>query len=235
MALLAEKKCVFIIDECHRSQFGKMHGDIKRHFHNSNYIGFTGMPIFKENKGGNSRTTADMFFSGTLGSCIHRYMIKEAIADGNVLRFSVEYMRSISADSVPIQGVDPEKIDDPDYCKSKNIDIEELYHNPQRISMIANHILSTLDSNIKPTGKDVYIALFAVDKIQTLMDYYHAFKENNDKDYRICAILHFNLTMTFQRGKTSILHGIFKSVLTIITPCLVQVLTLQHLMRTARI
>ena len=33
MGLLAEKKCVFIIDECHRSQFGKMHGDIKRHFH----------------------------------------------------------------------------------------------------------------------------------------------------------------------------------------------------------
>lgn len=51
-----------------------------------------------------------MFFSGTLDPCIHRYMIKEAIADGNVLRFSVEYMRSISADSIPIQGFDPEKL-----------------------------------------------------------------------------------------------------------------------------
>ena len=201
MALLADKKCVFIIDECHRSQFGKMHGDIKKHFHNGNYIGFTGTPIFKENKGCNSRTTADMFFSGTLDPCIHRYMIKEAIADGNVLRFSVEYMRSVSADSIPIHGFDPERIDDPDYCKSKNIDLDELYHNPKRISMIADHILSTLDAHIKPSGKDVYTALFAVDKIQTLIDYYHAFKEQNDKGYKICAIFTFQPNEDLSEGQ----------------------------------
>ena len=39
-----QQKVVFIIDECHRSQFGKMHSDIKRHFANANYIGFTGTP-----------------------------------------------------------------------------------------------------------------------------------------------------------------------------------------------
>ena len=199
MAQLASKKCVFIIDECHRSQFGKMHGDIKRHFHNGNYIGFTGTPIFKENKGSNSRTTADMFFSGTLDPCIHRYMIKEAIADGNVLRFSVEYMRSISFNSIPLKDVDLDKIDDPDYCKSKNID--SLYHDKQRISMIADHILSTLDSHIKPTGKDAYTALFAVDKIQTLMDYYHAFKAKNDKGYKICAIFTFQPNGDLSEGQ----------------------------------
>lgn len=201
MALLADKKCVFIIDECHRSQFGKMHGDIKRHFHNGNYIGFTGTPIFKENKGGNSRTTADMFFSGTLDPCIHRYMIKEAIADGNVLRFSVEYMRSISPNSILLKGIDLDKIDDPDYCKRKNIDIDKLYHNPERITMIADHILSTLDSHIKPTGKDVYTALFAVDKIQTLMDYYHVFKAKNDKGYKICAIFTFQPNEDLSEGQ----------------------------------
>ena len=201
MAPLADKKCVFIIDECHRSQFGKMHGDIKKHFHNGNYIGFTGTPIFKENKGGNSKTTADMFFSGTLDPCIHRYMIKEAIADGNVLRFSVDYMCPATADSFPIQGVDSEKIDDPDYCKSKNIDLDELYHNPQRISMIANNILSTLEAHIKPSGKDVYTALFAVDKIQTLMDYYHAFKEKNNKGYKICAIFTFQPNEDLSEGQ----------------------------------
>ena len=201
MEQFADKKCVFIIDECHRSQFGKMHGDIKRHFHNGNYIGFTGTPIFKENKGGNSRTTADMFFSGTLDPCIHRYMIKEAIADGNVLRFSVEYMRSISANSISAQGIDPDKIDDPDYCKSKNIDLESLYHDKHRIDMIAENILSTLDSHIKPSGKDVYTALFAVDKIQTLMDYYHAFKEKNDKGYKICAIFSFQPNEDLSEGQ----------------------------------
>ena len=201
MALLSDKKCVFIIDECHRSQFGKMHGYIKKHFQNGNYIGFTGTPIFKENMGSNSRTTADMFFSGTLDPCIHRYMIKEAIADGNVLRFSVEYMRSISADSIPIHDFDPDKIDDPDYCTSKGVDIDSLYHNPQRISMIADNILSTLDAHIKPTEKDIYTALFAVDKIQTLMDYYHAFKEKNDKGYRICAIFTFQPNEDLSEGQ----------------------------------
>ena len=202
MAALADKKCVFIIDECHRSQFGKMHGDIKRHFHNGNYIGFTGTPIFKENKGSNGRTTAEMFFSGTLDACIHKYMIKEAIADGNVLRFSVEYMRSIGASNIPLAGVDADKIDDPEYCKQKNINIEDLYHSPERISMIAEHILDTLDSHIKPTGKDVYTALFAVDKIQTLMDYYHEFKRRNaDNKYKICAIFTFQPNEDLSEGQ----------------------------------
>lgn len=201
MALLSDKKCVFIIDECHRSQFGKMHGYIKKHFHNGNYIGFTGTPIFEDNKGSNGRTTADMFFAGTLDPCIHQYMIKEAIADGNVLRFSVEYMRSISADSIPIHDFDPDKIDDPDYCTSKGVDIDSLYHNPQRISMIADNILSTLDAHIKPTEKDIYTALFAVDKIQTLMNYYHAFKEKNNKGYRICAIFTFQPNEDLSEGQ----------------------------------
>ena len=201
MATLADSKCVFIIDECHRSQFGKMHGDIKRHFRKANYVGFTGTPIFKENKGSNSRTTADMFYSGTLDACIHKYMIKEAIADGNVLRFSVEYMRSLNADKVGIASFDPDKIDDPDYCKRMNVDIDSLYHDGERISMIADNILATLDAHIKPTGKDVYTALFAVDKIQTLMDYYHAFKAKNDKDYKICAIFTFQPNEDLSEGQ----------------------------------
>ena len=201
MAALADSKCVFIIDECHRSQFGKMHGDIKRHFKRANYVGFTGTPIFKENKGSNSRTTADMFYSGTLDACIHKYMIKEAIADGNVLRFSVEYMRSLNANMVSIAGFDPDKIDDPDYCKRMNVDMDSLYHDGERISMIADNILATLDAHIKPTGKDVYTALFAVDRIQTLMDYYHAFKVKNDKDYKICAIFTFQPNEDLAEGQ----------------------------------
>ena len=102
-----EKKVVFIIDECHRSQFGKMHGDIEKHFQKANYIGFTGPPIFEQNKGSAKRTTADLFSAGTLDPCLHRYMIKDAIADGNVLRFSVEYQRTIFARSIALHGIDP--------------------------------------------------------------------------------------------------------------------------------
>lgn len=79
MDTFKDRKCVFIIDECHRSQFGKMHSNITKHFASSNYIGFTGTPIFQENKGPNGRTTADIFHSGKLEPCIHSYMIKEAM------------------------------------------------------------------------------------------------------------------------------------------------------------
>ena len=45
-----QDKVIFIIDECHRTQFGDMHRLIKQHFENAQYFGFTGTPRFEENK-----------------------------------------------------------------------------------------------------------------------------------------------------------------------------------------
>lgn len=194
------KKCVFIIDECHRSQFGKMHGDIKRHFKNSKYIGFTGTPIFKENAAKDERTTADQFYAGSLNPCIHKYMIKEAIADGNVLRFSVEYMKSITPKNVPeIEDIDFNQIDDIDYCHKKHIDADKIYHDPERIKFVAQDILKNLDKHVRPGNSDVYTAIFAVDKIQTLMQYYHEFKKIN-KTKRIAAIFTYAPNDNFDEG-----------------------------------
>ena len=198
---LRDKKCVFIIDECHRSQFGKMHGDIKRHFQNSNYIGFTGTPIFKENAGASGKTTADVFYSGKLDSCIHKYQIKEAIADGNVLRFSVEYMRSITANAIHKDGIDPSKIDDPEYCKLHGIDIDELYHDPARIAFVADDILKNLDRHTCPEGKDVYTAIFATDKIKTCIDYYRYMKAHNPQNKRIAAIFTYQANEDMDEGQ----------------------------------
>ena len=189
-----DKKVVFIIDECHRSQFGKMHGDIKRHFNNANYIGFTGTPIFEANRGRDGKTTADVFYAGPkLDACLHRYMIKDAIADGNVLRFSVEYQRTIFAKHVAANGIDPEQLSDPDYCRRHNLDLESLYHNDERIRLVAEDIFEHHEQHAHPQGKDVYTALFAVDTIKTLGKYYDAFKSLNemrddDKRYRVAAI-----------------------------------------------
>ena len=197
-----DKKVVFIIDECHRSQFGKMHGDIERHFQRANYIGFTGTPIFEANKGADGRTTADVFNAGLMpdgskrDACLHRYMIKDAIADGNVLRFSVEYQRTLFAHNIAMKGIDPEQLDDPEYCKRHNIDIDNLYHDGERIRKIAEHILEHHEQHVHPQGKDIYTALFAVDSIKTLGQYYDVFKELNsarpeDKQYKIAAIFSY--------------------------------------------
>lgn len=197
-----DKRVVFIVDECHRSQFGKMHGDIEKHFGKANYIGFTGTPIFEANKGADGRTTADVFNAGLLpngekrDSCLHRYMIKDAIADGNVLRFSVEYQRTIFAHNIATKGIDPEQLDDPEYCKRHNIDIDNLYHDEERIGKIAQHILEHHEQHTHPQGKDIYTALFAVDSIKTLGQYYDVFKELNEKRseqdrYKIAAIFSY--------------------------------------------
>ena len=185
-----DKRVIFIIDECHRSQFGEMRANIEKYFNNANYIGFTGTPIFAENKGKDGVTTADMFKSGTLDPCIHKYMIKEAIADGNVLRFSVEYLRNINIHAVNGIKVDSDKIDDPEYCKSNNININDLYHEEARIDGIAKDIVQHLEQHIKPEGKDIYTALFAVDRVDILLRYYEALKKYNDKGYKIATIFH---------------------------------------------
>lgn len=192
-----DRKVVFIIDECHRSQFGKMHGQIQKHFAKANYIGFTGTPIFEKNKGVDDRTTADVFYAGEkLEACLHKYLIKDAIADGNVLRFSVEYRRTIFARNMALKGIDPKQLDDPEYCKRHNIDMKPLYHDGERIEKIARHIFEHHEQHVHPQGKDVYTALFAVDSIPTLGKYYDKFKKLNDevpenKKLKIAAIFSY--------------------------------------------
>ncbi|WP_288774186.1 type I restriction endonuclease subunit R [uncultured Eubacterium sp.] len=200
------KKVVFIIDECHRSQFGKMHGQIEKHFEKANYIGFTGTPIFEKNKGADGRTTADVFRAGDkLDACLHKYMIKDAIADGNVLRFSVEYQRTIFAKNLKMKGIDPEQLDDPEYCKRHNIDMKSLYHDDERIASIAKHIMEHHEQHVHPQGKDIYTALFAVDSIPTLGKYYDEFKKLNavvadDKKLKIAAIFSYQANEDMDDG-----------------------------------
>ncbi|GFH62433.1 MAG: type III restriction-modification system subunit R [Candidatus Desulfovibrio kirbyi] len=90
---LQDEKFVIIFDECHRSQFGDTHKNIKKFFGNAQMFGFTGTPIFKDNaltRNGLQQTTRMLF-----DECLHKYVIVDAIRYGNVLPFSVEYMSNI--------------------------------------------------------------------------------------------------------------------------------------------
>ena len=59
-----------------------MHKEISKHFQQAQYFGFTGTPRFEKNKSQDGRVTADLF-----EKCLHTYLIKDAIQDGNVLGF----------------------------------------------------------------------------------------------------------------------------------------------------
>src|SRR5574344_3053652 len=102
-------KTIFIIDECHRSQFGDMHKAISNHFTKAQYFGFTGTPRFEINKAQDGRTTADIFVK-----CLHTYLIKDAIRDENVLGFSVDYISTIQAKNdiadEKVEAIDTEEV-----------------------------------------------------------------------------------------------------------------------------
>ena len=196
-----DTRCVFIIDECHRSQFGKMHADMQRHFRNANYVGFTGTPIFKENKGASGKTTADLFRSGTLDPCIHRYMISNAIADGNVLPFQVDYVSSVNVQGIRAYGLDPKRIGEPEYRRLHGIDIDRIYHDEKRIRNISQDIVDNLERHIQPGTSDRYTAIFATDKIHTLMEYYRELMESLSDDTTTAAIFTYSPNADFEEGQ----------------------------------
>ncbi|MDU2136427.1 MAG: type I restriction endonuclease subunit R, partial [Staphylococcus warneri] len=119
-------KVVFIIDECHRSQFGDMHRIVRQHFNNAQYFGFTGTPRFEENRSQDGRSTADIF-----GKCLHTYLIKDAIHDGNVLGFSVDYINTIKAKEIDTDTDD----------MVEDINKDEVWMAEDRVELIVRHIL----------------------------------------------------------------------------------------------
>ena len=163
-----DEKVIFIIDECHRSQFGDMHKAIEKHFTRAQYFGFTGTPRFKENKSQDGRTTADLF-----EECLHYYLIKDAIKDNNVLGFSVEYISTFRG-----------QYDINDDTKVKAIDTKEVFMDDHRISDIANHIINNHGVKTK-NGK--YTAMFTVQDVPMLVKYYDMFK-TIDHNFKIAAI-----------------------------------------------
>lgn len=94
LASINRKRVVFIVDECHRDTFGTMMSSIKEMFPNAVFFGFTGTPVFDENKKKLS-VTADVF-----GNELHRYVIADGIRDGNVLGFDLYKVPTFSDDDI---------------------------------------------------------------------------------------------------------------------------------------
>ena len=142
---IRHSRIVMIFDECHRSHFGDCHKNIVRFFDNTQIFGFTGTPIFVENAV-DGHTTKEIF-----GNCLHKYLIKDAIADENVLGFLVEYYHG-------------------------NADVDNA--NQNRMTEIAKFILNNFN---KSTFDGEFDALFAVQSVSTLIRYYKIFKSLNPK------------------------------------------------------
>lgn len=142
---IRHSRIVMIFDECHRSHFGDCHKNIIRFFDNTQIFGFTGTPIFAENAV-DGHTTKEIF-----SNCLHKYLIKDAIADENVLGFLVEY-----------------------YHGNEDVDNAD----QDRMTEIAKFILNNFN---KSTFDGEFDALFAVQSVPMLIRYYKIFKSLNPK------------------------------------------------------
>ena len=162
---------VIIFDECHRSQFGDMHRAITKAFKNYHLFGFTGTPIFAVNASSGSapdmRTTPQAF-----GDKLHTYTIVDAINDGNVLPFRIDYVNTVKA---------KENVED---AQVRGIDIEKAMGAPERIREIVGYTLEHFDQKTKRNsfytlkGQRTagFNSIFAVSSIPMATKYYTEFK-----------------------------------------------------------
>lgn len=164
MEKIKNKRIVFIFDECHRTQFGDTHKRIDNFFTNKQFFGFTGTPIFAENAV-KYRTTKDLF-----GDCLHKYTIKEAIDDENVLGFSVEYYSTFN-----LKNKDGDDLSSDEMIEN-GIDTKKVYSNRERLEKIVDFIIE--HHNNKTSSRE-YQSIFAISNIDTLIEYYRIFKEKN--------------------------------------------------------
>ncbi len=185
------KEVVMIFDECHRSQFGEMHKVITKRFKRYYLFGFTGTPIFAENRQTGSQvqlTTEDVF-----GRRLHCYTIIDAIRDHNVLPFRVAYISTMKEkkgiEDAKVWGIEQEKALAADE-RIQNVTAYILHHFDQQTKRSSAYAFSRLVNTTEVAaakGKTVeelrqkvklegFNSIFAVQSIDFAKLYYMEFK-----------------------------------------------------------
>jgi type I restriction enzyme R subunit len=165
LSILRDKRIAIIFDECHRSQFGDNHKAIKEFFPKAQLFGFTGTPIFSDNSTykkidgtvGSHLTTEDIFEKE-----LHAYTITNAIDDGNVLKFHVDYFKLENEDKTDTKAA---KV--PSSLTKKNI---------------AETILSKHDIS---TNQRRFNAVFATASINDAIEYFDIFMSLQEERQRL--------------------------------------------------
>lgn len=152
-------KLAFVVDECHRAVTPERQRHLEKFFTNSLWYGFTGTPIFSENKreqkGDLAQTTEEQY-----GACLHEYTVKEAIHDRAVLGFNVEYQTTM-----------------PDWAEDE---IDEEFYDDER------HMLAVLDAILNRSKRklgfkngvgNTYEAILTVKSIARAQAYYSLIKK----------------------------------------------------------
>lgn len=171
------------VDECHRTQSGKLHKAMKQFLPDALFIGFTGTPLLKSDK----QTSFEVF-----GRYIHTYKFNEAVADNVVLDLRYE------ARDVEQKITSPERIDEWFDLKTKGLtehakaelkkrwgNIKKIFSSKSRLEKIVMDIM--LDMERKERLKNGRgNAILVSDSIYNACRYYELFQKAGLKQ---CAII----------------------------------------------
>jgi type I restriction enzyme R subunit len=171
------------VDECHRTQSGKLHQPMKEILPNSVFIGFTGTPLLREDK----KKSKEIF-----GNYIHTYKYSEAVTDSVVLDLRYE------ARDIPQEVSNQERIDEWFEAKTNGLmprakaklkqlwgNLQTLYSSRSRLEKIACDIIFDFNTKLRLENGNGN-ALLVADSIYSACKYYEIFIS---KGFSKCAII----------------------------------------------
>lgn len=174
---------VVFVDECHRTQSGKLHAAMKTIIPNGIFVGFTGTPLLKKDK----KTSIETF-----GGYIHTYKFDEAVRDKVVLDLRYEYR------DVPQEIKSQDKIDTWFEIKTKGLTpraqaklksmwatMQKVFSSRSRLEKIALDI--QFDFETKPRLMDGNgNAMLVAGSVYAACKYYEIFQQIG---FKKCAII----------------------------------------------
>lgn len=179
----AKGKIFVFVDECHRTQSGKLHAAMQAIMPEAIFIGFTGTPLLKKDK----KTSIEVF-----GTYIHSYKYNEAVRDGVVLDLRYEY-RDIPQDITAHDRIDQwfdvktRTLSSRAKAKLKEkwASMQKIYSSRSRLERVAWDIIQDFD--LKPRLMDGNgNAILVADSIYSACKYYEIFQQ---RGFKKCAII----------------------------------------------
>lgn len=179
----AKGELYVFVDECHRTQSGKLHEAMKAILPKAIFIGFTGTPLLKSDK----KTSLETF-----GGYIHTYKFNEGVRDGVVLDLRYE------ARDIPQNITSQEKIDAWFDVKTVGLtprakaklkarwgNLQAVFSSRSRLDKIANDIIfdfATKARLMDGNGNAILVA----GSVYSACKYYEIFQS---KGFKKCAII----------------------------------------------
>lgn len=171
------------VDECHRTQSGKLHRAMTALLPRAIFIGFTGTPLLKKDK----LTSLEVF-----GGYIHTYKFDEGVRDGVILDLRYE------ARDIPQDITAQERIDA--WFDAKTIglmpqakarlkahwgNLQKVFSSRSRLEKIANDIIFDFETKAR-LADDAGNAILVAGSVYAACKYYEIFQS---KGFRKCAII----------------------------------------------